>query len=406
LWGTIVAVVIAVPIVGYFGYGRWWGKARAKDIHEAILRELYAKPAYIQFQKEIVQIYIARPAMDIWLSVPELPVKRTDWDKLASPPEDTALLDRLFRLEAGSSYQETVSRLDHAVGRIPDGRYRVSLVMRTALSTALLEKPVTLAEYIGEAELAIHNGKLLTISVTLLDLRRISSLHHDMVSVLRSTQREKVDATYHGTRLQLLDASACSFRNAAHLKHLVEDSADSAAQRLLHAIFLLPDWRSADLLNGRSARNYHRDDHFTLASAGRLRIPKALTHGDGESCRICVLATRMNHFGEPVDASQAIVALEQTSNQATTVREVARVEAIEFDARFVNGLLAVGDPPFSEDVAALLLVAFFTIVALLFLLALVIVRQLQLLFIGWNRTVTIKNKIAVELPSKVEELQK
>jgi hypothetical protein len=114
----------------------------------------------------------------------------------------------------------------------------------------------------------------------------------------------------------------------------------------------------------------------------------------------------MNHFGEPVDASQTIVALEQTSNQAATVREVARVEAVEFDARFVNGLLAVGDPPFREGVAALLLVAFLTIVALLSLLALVIVRQVQLLFFGSDRTVTIKNKIAVELPSKEKELQK
>jgi len=47
----------------------------------------------------------------------------------------------------------------------------------------------------------------------------------------------------------------------------------------------------------------------------------------------------MNSFGEPLDEAQTIVALEQVDGHSTVVHEVLRVDAGEFDADAVNGLL-------------------------------------------------------------------
>jgi hypothetical protein len=110
----------------------------------------------------------------------------------------------------------------------------------------------------------------------------------------------------------------------------------------------------------RDAPNYSREDHFTLASATFLGIPQvALITGNAQTCRICVLATQKDPFGESLDGLQSFVALEQAGDSPAIPRDVLRLDSIEFDPALVNLILA-GRLPFARHeyfMVAVMLVA-------------------------------------------------
>jgi len=95
----------------------------------------------------------------------------------------------------------------------------------------------------------------------------------------------------------------------------------------------IPPWRGSP--------NYRREDHFTLASETFLGIPQvAWITGSAQNCRICVLATQKDPFGESLNGLQSFVSLEQAGDSPAIPRDVLRLDSIEFDPAPVNLILA------------------------------------------------------------------
>src|ERR1051325_3546425 len=308
------SVLAAALLVGYFGIGRWWRKASARDVQTAILRRLSSSLAYRQFAQDLKRREAVSPIIDIWLPVQESQSELDD------------------RSVTGDDLKSAVGRIARARGTIRDGNYRLSIVARTEHNNLPFHQSVKLADDIGEVSFSIHNGRLQTYSLALRDLPQLSHLHERFITILAALRGPVLPPQYRSASLQLLDGRACNSRTARHIERLYSGGArwpDIVTERLVHLGFMT----SID-----EPALYYSSDHFALVSSHLLGVAQALTLGE-RSCRVCVLATIRNAFGEAVDGEQTILALEQNDAGETTVREVLRIDATEFNADIVNGLV-------------------------------------------------------------------
>ncbi len=281
------------------------------EVRLAITNRLRSIPAFRHYTQDLIRADGARPTIEL---IPH-----------ASGDEDL---------------RNGVYRVNRADGTVPDGSYRALLVARTAFHNQLFKQPLWLTDYLGNVEFRIHHGQLVMMSLSVGEVAKASLLHARLASTLNAVPHAALESKYPNARLALLDGRACDFRTAKHIERLFANFAgwpEFPAERLVHAIFVAPN---------REPGSYYRRGDFALTAGWRFGFPQALTLGDDRSCRVCVLATTVNGFGEPVDGTQTIVALEQVGAQPTVVREVLRVDAGEFNADVVNGLLA-GGPAYS-----------------------------------------------------------
>lgn len=311
---AIIAISLIILAIRSFGTGRWWAKAEGRDIDIAIRNQVNSDRTYARFHQAIQRAGAARPVLDYWNLVPASGV---------------------------------------AHGTVEDGHYRLSLVARTRMACSFLGRPVQLADYVGDADFTIHNGSLGPVSLHLRDLDLLSRQYVRLTSFLRSTPPATVAADHPGATLELLDARACSFRTAKLIERLYARglSWPELAERFLKVGSIPPR---------RDSPNYRREDHFTLASETFLGIPQvAWITGNAQNCRICVLATQKDPFGESLDGLQSFVALEQAGDSPAIPRDVLRLDSIEFDPALVNLILAGGLPYARHEyfMVALMLVA-------------------------------------------------
>lgn len=314
----IVAVLITVR---YYGIGRWWSKASARDIRSSILSHLNSLPEYRRFAADLRRPETTSFAVDVWLPVRRLRVKTA-----ATPLEsdDVDLSDEVL--------QNTVSRITHAQGTVADGRYHVTIIVLRAYRTPLFHASVRLADCIGEAALTIRSGKVQACSIELRDLKQLSTLNGRFVDILAALRDPVLPLQYRGASLQLLDSRACDFRTAQHIERLYSSVAqwpNFLTEKLMHVGFITAP---------RDSQIYYSPDYFAVASADLLGTPKAYSWSE-RVCRVCVLATVKNAFGETIESEQTILAFEQTDGIEISAREVRRVAAIDFNADLINGLL-------------------------------------------------------------------
>jgi hypothetical protein len=305
LVAAVLVLVLIAAALAYIGYGRWWGKADAREIRNAIKGRLYSNPAYRGYTQYLLRSEGIRPAVQL-------------------VPDDSSTEDQ----------RKGLNHIARGAGKIPDGQYQGVLFAETSFHSQLFKQPIELKDYVGAVALRIHNGLLVKLSVDTGKLATSSLLRAKLASLLTAVPRTEFDAKYPNARVELLDGRACDFRTAKHIERLFANFAgwpEFAVQRLIHAGFV------ARL--GEAGDHYQRGS-FALASGPHLGLPQALRLGSDESCRVCVLVTTVNSFGEPIDDAQAIVSLERVGTKPPVVREVLRVDAGEFDADAVNGLLA------------------------------------------------------------------
>ncbi len=363
---SILAVAVAVR---YYGIGRWWSKASSTDIRSSILSRLNSLPPYRQFTSDLRRRALTSLAVDVWLPVQNRRAKTT------APPSESDDVDL-----SDDDLKKVVSRIAHGRGTIDDGHYRVTIIVRREYRVPLFQESVKLADCIGEATLTIHDGQIRACSIALRDLKQISDINERLIGILAALRDPILPIQYRGASLQLLDGRACDLRTARHIEQLYSSAAqwpNNITDRIVHLGFIA---------SARELAIYYRQNHFSLTSADLLGVPRAVTLGE-RVCRVCVLATMKNAFGEAIDTEQSILALEQADAAEITAREVRRVAAVDFNADLINGLLTgrISNPLMGYILTAVLAAA----LAIIVRYVLAVCVQIKTLFTKTSINVTV-----------------